>query len=500
MDRAGDIDISEPADGITQPATNAHYAVGFKTAQEHPEPADLAVIGRIPDCLSGTLLRTAPARFEVGKTALTHWFDGHAMLHRFEIDNGKVTYCSRYLESEAAQDAAEAGALTRSEYGTDPERGALSRLASLVHTPTLTDNCNVNVVSRGDLVLALTETPQRLSFDPTTLHVERHINDAADIAGQIATAHPHYDRSRSTIYSTLLDLGVKSTCKLVATDDLKGEHSLLAEFAIDHPSYLHSFGMSANYLIVALSPFGVDPLAMAVSGKPFIRNYRWRPELGLRFVIIDKQDGRIVVDASAPPAFFFHHVNAFEDGNYLFVDMIIYPDAEIVGRLDLDRLRSAEPTAVVGLLHRFRIDLTTGGVTSAALSDTALEFPQINYEAKAGLPYRFVYGAGARGADFNDCVVKLDLDTGNSVAWHDAGLYPGEPVFVADPGGMQEDSGLLLTVVLDPDAGCSWLIMLDAATLTECARVRAPHPITFGFHGGFFPQAVAPHHGGGHVQ
>jgi beta,beta-carotene 9',10'-dioxygenase len=491
MDRPSDIDIPASVDGETRPAVHAHYALGFETAHEHPEPTNLAVIGQVPGWLSGVLLRTTPARFEVGATALTHWFDGHAMLHRFEIAEGQVAYCSRYLESDAAQEASEAGELARGEYGTDPERGVLSRLTSLVHAPKLTDNCNVNVVTRGELVLALTETPQRLSFNPATLHVERHIDDAADIGGQIATAHPHHDSLRSTIYSTLLDLGIKSTCKLVATDDQTGEHSLLATFAIDHPSYLHSFGMSAKHLIVALAPFGVDPLAMALSGKPFIRNYRWRPELGLHFVVIDKQDGRIVVDAVAPPAFFFHHVNAFDEGNDLVVDMIIYPDAEIVGRLDLDQMRSTEPTSVVGHLHRFRIDLTTGGVTSAALSDTALEFPQINYEANAGQPYRFVYGAGALGADFNDCIVKLDLDTGSSITWDDDGLYPGEPVFVADPDGHQEDSGLLLSVALDPDAHCSWLIILNATTLTECARLRTPYPITFGFHGGFFPRTAA---------
>jgi beta,beta-carotene 9',10'-dioxygenase len=490
MDRADDINTTKLVDRLSPQMNRAHYALGFETAQEHPEPTSLEVVGQTPDWLSGALLRTAPARFEVGKTALTHWFDGHAMLHRFGIDGGKVTYCSHYLESNAAQEASDAGQLARGEYGTDPERGVLSRLTSLVHAPKFTDNCNVNVVARGDLVLALTETPQRLSFDPATLHTERHIDDSADIAGQIATAHPHHDRERSTIYSTLLELGLKSTCKLVATDDQTGEHSLLATFAIAHPSYLHSFGMSAKYLIVALAPFGVDPMTMTLSGKPFIRNYRWRPELGLRFVVIDKKDGRIVVDAHAPPAFFFHHVNAFEDGGDLIVDMIIYPDAEIVGRLDLDRLRSTEPTAVVGHLHRYRIDLTTGGVTSALLSETALEFPQINYEATVGMPYRFVYGAGALGADFNDCIVKLDLDTGSSITWRDDGLYPGEPVFVANPDGHQEDSGLLLSVALDPDAHCSWLIILDATTLTECARVRTPYPITFGFHGGFFPRAA----------
>jgi carotenoid cleavage dioxygenase-like enzyme len=58
------------------------------------------------------------------------------------------------------------------------------------------------------------------------------------------------------------------------------------------------------------------------------------------------------------------------------------------------------------------------------------------------------------------------------------------------PLQVQEDSGLLLSVALDPNAHCSWLIILDATTLTECSRVRTPYPITFGFHGGFFPRAA----------
>jgi Retinal pigment epithelial membrane protein len=66
-------------------ATQAAYALGLKTAEDHPDPIRLSVAGQIPDWLKGALLRTAPARFEVGRTGLTHWFDGHAMLHRFAI-------------------------------------------------------------------------------------------------------------------------------------------------------------------------------------------------------------------------------------------------------------------------------------------------------------------------------------------------------------------------------------------------------------------------------
>jgi beta,beta-carotene 9',10'-dioxygenase len=470
----------------------APYSLGLKTASDHPEPVNLVVIGSIPDWVSGALLRTTPARFEVGTTPLTHWFDGHAMLHRFAIHQGQVTYRSRYMESAAASEAQHAGELVRGEFGTDPCRTVFERVAAVFHPSTLTDNCNVNVVMRGDDIIAMTETPMRLTFDPDTLQIGRTLNDAANIKGQIATAHPHHDRVRSTSYSYLLHLGMTSTYKLVATDDHTGVAMLLAQFAVPHPSYVHSFGMSENYLIMALGPFVVDPLTLAMSGKPFIRNYHWRPELGLRLYVIDKTTGAVVIETVAPAVFLFHHVNAFEDNGTLSIDMLVYPDSGAVERLDLHQMRSTTPSVVVGQLQRYKIAIETGQVEHFALSDTLFEFPQINYSKVSGKPYRFAFGAGSLGGDLHDCIVKVDTSTGETLRWTAPNVYPGEPVFVRDPHGTTEDSGVLLSVVLDAKAAASFLVVLDARDLRELARTVAPNVITLGFHGGFFPNVQAP--------
>lgn len=468
----------------------APYVAGLQTAVNHPDPVALGVTGAIPDWVSGALLRTTPARFEAGTTPLTHWFDGHAMLHRFAIHRGQVTYRSRFMESAAAQEADHAGELVRGEFGTDPCRTVFERVAAVFHPGAATDNCNVNVVMRGDQIIAMTETPMRLTFDPDTLHIKRTIDDAADIKAQVATAHPHHDRGRATSYSYLLHLGIVSTYKLVATDDQTGVARLLAQFVVPHPSYVHSFGMSENYLIMALGPFVVDPLTLAVSGKPFIRNYHWKPELGLRFYVIDKNTGALVVETTAPAVFSFHHVNAYEDDGTLVVDLLVYPDSGAVERLDLDQMRSATPSVVVGQLRRYRIALATGRVENFALSDTLFEFPQINYSQVSGQPYQFAFGAASIGGDLHDCIVKVDTTTGDTLRWTAPDVYPGEPIFVRHPDGGAEDAGVLLSVVLDAKAGTSFLVVLDAQILTELARATAPHVITLGFHGGFFPKLM----------
>ena len=79
--------------------------------------------------------------------------------------------------------------------------------------------------------------------------------------------------------------------------------------------------------------------------------------------------------------------------------------------------------------------------------------------------------------------MKIDVTTGETLTWGEG--YPGEPVYVGRPGRTEEDDGVLLSVVLEPERSASSMVVLDAATLTELARARVPHHIPFGFHGQF---------------
>ena len=231
-----------------------------------------------------------------------------------------------------------------------------------------------------------------------------------------------------------------------------------------------------------------------MSGKPFIQNYRWQPERGLIFHVVEKDTGRLVRTATADATFAFHHVNAFADGDRLAVDVITYPDATIIDQLYLARLRASAPLTATGKLTRFQIALgSEAAVTRRILADLPLELPRINYEAHAGKPYRYVWGTGiAAKGDFLDCIAKIDIDTGDTARWYAAGLYPGEPVFVSSPSATAEDDGVLLSIVLDIAKDRSFLLVLDAATLKELARAEAPHAIPFHFHGNYFPGRPRP--------
>src|SRR5688572_18865928 len=182
------------------------FGSGFRSlTAETAEPVRLSVAGTLPSWLEGTLLRTGPAKFEVGPRTYNHWFDGLAMLHRFAIADGAVTYANRFLKSKAFSSAQATGKICYSEFATDPCRTLFGRVAAMFH-PKLTDNCNVNVSDYARDMVAFTETSMPVRFSPDTLETLGVFAYGGALPGQISTAHPHYDAKRSCHYNYIADL------------------------------------------------------------------------------------------------------------------------------------------------------------------------------------------------------------------------------------------------------------------------------------------------------
>jgi beta,beta-carotene 9',10'-dioxygenase len=473
--------------------TSFPYGPGFRSlTREIRDPVALPVRGALPPWLEGALLRTGPSKFEVGPRTYNHWFDGLAMLHRFAFTGGAFTYANRFLASNAFTAAQETGKITYAEFATDPCRTLFGRVAA-IFDPKLTDNACVNVTFYADRVVALTETTMPMRFEPDTLETLGVFGYEATLAGQVSTAHPHYDAARKRHYSYMVDLGLHSRYRLFSVAD-DGIQEQIAELPVDRPSYMHSFAMTERHLVLVEFPLTVSALDLKLSGKPFIQNYRWQPERNLRFHVVEKEGGRKVATATGDAVFAFHHVNAFEQGDGLVIDMVAYPDAAIIDQLYLARLRAGAPLTATGQLTRFELKLGGDGpVTRRELAPIPIELPRINYAACGGRPYRYVFGTGIEvEGDFLDSIVKVDLATSGSTRWYERGCYPGEPVFVAAPEARAEDEGVLLSVVLDVGKNHSFLLVLDAATLAEIARAETPHAIPFHFHGNYFADASLP--------
>jgi len=466
-----------------QSPTTEDLTLGFEAPAEEAAVDSLDVQGDLPAWLSGSLLRLTPAGLEL--EGIRHWFDGLAMLHRFGFDEGRVSYANRWLDTAARRAALADSRFPGRGFATDPCRSIFSRIAS-AFSPEPTDNANVNLVRLGERFVAMTETPMPVEFDPVTLDTLGARPYADGLTGQVTTAHPHLDPARGELVNYVVHFGARTAYRVYAQDRVDAARRLLAEVPVREPSYMQSFAITERFVVLVEFPLVVNPLRLAAGASSFIESYRWRPERGTRITAIDTDTGECREAGSCEAMFAFHHVNAFERHGELVIDLVAYDDPSIIDALYLDRVRDPDTAIEAGSLRRLRVPQGGGSVAVERLSEERLELPRIDYARCNGRPYRLVYAAGQGGAGFFDQLVKVDVNSGESTVWRDEGCHPGEPVYVPRPGAGGEDDGLVLSVVLDPAAGRSFLVVLDAQSFEEVARAEAPHHIPFGFHGSFF--------------
>ena len=105
--------------------------------------------------------------------------------------------------------------------------------------------------------------------------------------------------------------------------------------------------------------------------------------------------------------------------------------------------------------------------------------------------YRYAYGVGmdlANGMFYK--IYKNDLQNKTVLCIEAPDEQYSEPVFVPRPGSVDEDDGVILSMVFkDKDPNFTALLILDGKTFEECARVqfRTSGPVTGTLHGIFKP-------------
>ncbi len=473
---------TEGATAARAAAGVAPARAGFSDLRDEVEIASLPLTGALPQWLTGSLVRVAPAQWDVGARTLNHWFDGFAMLHRFQISGGAVSYANRFLQTESYRAARDRGQIEFSEFASDPCRSMFKRVQAMF-SPKLSDNTNVNLTRLGERYIAMTETPIAVQFDALTL-------DTAGVAyeapGQLSTAHPHARRSDGAMLNYAAKLGPRNQYRFFVLEPGAREPRTVASLPVSEPAYMHSFGLTERFYVLGEFPFTVNTFKLATSGRPYIENYSWHAERPTRFHLVDRDSGELVRSFETDACFAFHHVNAYESGEKVIVDLCVFEDASIITELYLGRLRSGGAVTALPYLERFELDMATGAVAHERITDASIDLPRINYARNNERPYRHVWGTGFDGSSgWFDEIVAIDVQERTATRWGESGCYPGEPVFVAAPDARAENEGVLLSVVFDAERGGSFMLALDAQTLGELARAEVPHHIPFGFHGQF---------------
>jgi beta,beta-carotene 9',10'-dioxygenase len=456
----------------------------FRRSAEVRDATQAIITGSVPDWLRGELVRTCPAVFEAVRWQAGHWFDGLCMIYAFRIGATSIQFQSRLLESEAAGEIAR-GPTRLGSFGTSTGRSLWQRLVQPIQR--ITDNTNVNVVQMGDDLVAMTEGDKQVRIDAQSLRALGKVEyELDDLAGAVAGAHPHFDFERGQLVNFATKFALDGVISLYEHPATQRSRKVIASWRTSRVPYLHSFGLTPGRAILVAHPLLVEPLHMLWSNRGFIDHFRWRPEEGTRLVVMDRTTGALA-QYEADPLFVFHTVNAFEAGKDTVLDVLAYPNAEIMDALRVDRMAKRLPDLRPSLV-RMVMRPGKARVELEALSDAGFEFPSTNYRRVNGHAYRFVWGA-ADGPELDgsyvSSIIKLDLDTEKSRTFGDGDRVYGEPVFVARPGAADEDDGVLLSVGASQRAETSVLAVIDARTMELLASAEVPSAIPLGFHGSF---------------
>lgn len=524
----------------------------FEGLEEHRGPIQLSVKGTIPSWAAGSLFRTGPGLDRVegtcrGTHLISHWFDGIAHSHRFDIippetadGNTTVVYTSRRHSDGAVAEIKEKGWRSSISFAqrADPCVGIFAKVMT-VFVPGKSNN-NVAVVpdmpggddvkagepSKGKALYVLTDSASLSKLDPKTLEPigeARQESLHPSLKGALSCAHSQRDPETGDLFNYNLDLaGPHPTYRIFRVSAKDGTTDILAVLSgKDYPAaYMHSFFITQNYVV-----FCVQSTHFAWSGIKILweRNILdaikpFDSSVPCKWAVVDRREGKgVVAEFSTPAGFFFHSVNAFEelvkgeDGTShtdICMDAISYNNADVMYMfyydILLDRNDATKKTMIdrqfykttEQRLSRYRFRLPSGQQSAqekaSAVAEEVLSIPGPHvgelptiHPALTGKPYRYVYTTNNRGLYvFADSIAKTDVHTRAALLWSGPrGHSPGEPIFVPRPGGTDEDDGVLLAVVLDGTLERSYLLCLDARTMEELGRAEADFAIPTGLHG-----------------
>lgn len=481
--------VNEPALEAPTPSeptqVTADFRKGFTSLESEHRIKDLTVTGTIPAWLRGYYLALGPAKFEMGESSARSWHDGFAMIHRFSFKQGhKVSYANAFLDTRYRRESIAQGCMSNAACATDPNASYFAKLKAAMSDSNKRppyDNTNITIIPHALGYIALTESPVGIVIDKKSLETRGELNFSDTLNPHVCSPNPIIDPATGEMFNVATTFGHTSTYTIYKSTTKKITRIPLAQIKASYPSYIHSFALTKNYVALIEYPFVVNPYDLVTSGKPYLENYVWKPKQGTKITIVDRQTGALVSSVTTDPFFALHQVNAFETHGSIFIDLAVHQTADVVNSFTLNKIYAdATHQFTYAQLKRIAIDPARKTVQVSPLSETRCEMPTINKEYMMDPSNRFVYALSSSTTnDYYDQVCKIDLNSGSTSFWHQAGSYPGQPTFIAAPQACAQDEGVLMSIVLDGNTNTSFLLILNAQTMQEQARVRVPHHIPY---------------------
>jgi carotenoid cleavage dioxygenase len=436
---------------------------------------ELQIDGAFPKALAGALYRIGPNPQFSPRDDNYHWFVGDGMVHAFQMRDGQVRYLNRWVRTPKWEAEHAAGRALFGSWGNP-----------MTSDPSVMGQdggvANTNIILHGGRLMALEEGHRPFAIDPKTLMPQGYQSFGGALLPRF-TAHPKTDPETGEMLFFGYGQDPMPFSKKMSYGVLSADGALTRQDVFDAPyaAMVHDFMVTKGHVLFPVLPI-TGSLERAMSGQPA---FAWEPEKGAFVGVLARGAGIETIRwFETEPNYVFHVMNAWEEGERLFADVMEYPHAPLFPNPDGSRGAPAGAR-----LTRWTFDLAGSGDTirRERLDDLAGEFPRID-ERRAGLAYRhgwFAAKAETGGGEvLLDSLAHVDHRTGiRSVHTLPKGDVISEPVFV--PRSDTEGDGWLLATAYRGAEDRSDLAVFEALDVAQgpIATAKLPRRVPFGFHG-----------------
>lgn len=449
------------------------YLAGAFAPVRSEDDFELSVSGEIPAGLRGALFRIGPNPQFEPRDPNHHWFAGDGMVHGFYVADGKVAYRNRYVRTPKWRAEHAAGRALFGTFGnpmtSDPSVfGQDSGVA------------NTNIVWHAGKLMALEEGHMPTEMRPDSLETLGYVEG---YRGR-TTAHPKIDARTGEMvwfgygvgdhpFASGVSYGVTAADGTVVRRD---------DFQAPYASMVHDFMVTQTHVLFPILPLS-GSLERAMKGLP---PFAWEPQKG-SFVGVMRRDAEVSTIRwfNTEACYVFHPLNAWEEGDKLFADVMRYDRAPLFPNAD-----GSPGLKAAARLVRWTFDLAgdSDAIKETPLDDLDGEFPRIDPRVET-LKHRHGWYAAdpsEAGTIRQGAIAHLDLATGVRQLYE---LGPGdltsEPVFTPRSADAPEGDGWLTAVVYRAAEDRSDFLVFEAQDIAKgpIATARAPRRVPLGFHG-----------------
>jgi carotenoid cleavage dioxygenase len=395
------------------------------------------------------------------------------MIHGFFLENGRARYRNRYVRTPRWRLENAAGRALYGLFGnpmtSDPS--TVGRDGGVANT---------NIVWHGGRLMALEEGHPPFELDPVSLESHGYIDQ---YRGRV-TAHPKIDPETGEMVWFAYSAGETPLNATVSygTTDAAGVVTRRDDFEAPYCSMVHDFLVTQRHALFPILPLS-GSLERAMRGLP---PFAWEPDKGAFVGVMARGTGVDTIRWFQTEAcYVFHPMNAWEEGDLIFADVMEYPQAPLFPNADGSEGRDARARLV-----RWTFDLAAPSnvIKREPLDDMDGEFPRFD-ERRAGLSYRHGWFAAntadVEGLGFGG-IAHIDLASGRRTVFEfGPGDGAGEPIFVPRSAGADEGDGWVICMVYRAAENRSDLAVFNALDIGKgpIGLAKSPRRVPFGFHG-----------------